>query len=144
MTDLNSLYQDVILDHNKRPRNHRSIEGATAHADGYNPLCGDKVTIFVKLDGDRITLTPAEKKAGWKLLFDGVYSGAEVWVYYSVPLAKVSYDDSSRRAQLARSVVLFDGAGHGVAFGKRSRIGFVLKGTVAIELKLVEDVIGRG
>jgi hypothetical protein len=37
-----------------------------------------------------------------------------------------------------------DGAGHGVAFGKRSRIGFVLEGTVAVELKLVEDVIGRG
>jgi nitrogen fixation NifU-like protein len=55
MAELESLYQDVILDHNKRPRNHRAIEGASAHADGYNPLCGDKVSIFVKLDGDRIT-----------------------------------------------------------------------------------------
>jgi nitrogen fixation protein NifU and related proteins len=55
MPDLEGLYQDVILDHNKRPRNHRAIEGASAHADGYNPLCGDKVTIFVKLDGDRIS-----------------------------------------------------------------------------------------
>jgi nitrogen fixation protein NifU and related proteins len=54
MSDLDSLYQEVILDHNKRPRNHRSIEGAN-HADGYNPLCGDKVTIFLKLDGDRIS-----------------------------------------------------------------------------------------
>jgi nitrogen fixation protein NifU and related proteins len=55
MSELENLYQEVILDHNKRPRNHRSIEGASAHADGYNPLCGDKVTIFLKLDGDRIT-----------------------------------------------------------------------------------------
>jgi nitrogen fixation protein NifU and related proteins len=55
MAELEGLYQDVILDHNRRPRNHRAIEGATAHADGFNPLCGDKVTIFVKLDGDRIT-----------------------------------------------------------------------------------------
>ena len=55
MPDLEGLYQDVILDHNKRPRNHRAIEGASAHADGFNPLCGDKVTIFVKLDGDRIS-----------------------------------------------------------------------------------------
>jgi nitrogen fixation NifU-like protein len=55
MPDLEGLYQDVILDHNKRPRNHRSIEGASAHADGFNPLCGDKVTIFVKLDGDLIS-----------------------------------------------------------------------------------------
>jgi nitrogen fixation protein NifU and related proteins len=54
MDDLHGLYQDVILDHNKRPRNHHAIEGAN-HADGYNPLCGDKVTIYVKLDGDRIS-----------------------------------------------------------------------------------------
>ncbi len=54
MDDLHGLYQEVILDHNKRPRNHHAIEGAR-HADGYNPLCGDKVTIYVKLDGDRIS-----------------------------------------------------------------------------------------
>ena len=55
MAELEGLYQEVILDHNKRPRNRREIEGATRHADGYNPLCGDKVTIFLKLDGDRIS-----------------------------------------------------------------------------------------
>ncbi len=54
MDDLHGLYQEVILDHNKRPRNHHALEGAS-HADGYNPLCGDKVTIYVKLEGDRIT-----------------------------------------------------------------------------------------
>jgi len=54
MADLKGLYQEVILDHSKRPRNFRVLEGA-ACADGYNPLCGDKVTVYVKLDGDRIS-----------------------------------------------------------------------------------------
>lgn len=54
MADLKGLYQEVILDHSKRPHNFRALEGA-AHADGYNPLCGDKVTVYVKLDGDRIS-----------------------------------------------------------------------------------------
>ncbi len=51
-SDLNDLYQQVIVDHSKRPRNFRTIEHATKKVDGYNPLCGDKVTIFLKLDGD--------------------------------------------------------------------------------------------
>jgi nitrogen fixation protein NifU and related proteins len=54
MSDLRALYQEVILGHSKRPRNFRVIEGAQ-HANGYNPLCGDKVTIYVKLEGDRIS-----------------------------------------------------------------------------------------
>ena len=54
MSDLHALYQEVILDHSKRPHNFRSMEGATKSAQGYNPLCGDKVTLFVKLEGDRI------------------------------------------------------------------------------------------
>jgi nitrogen fixation NifU-like protein len=55
MSDLNDLYQEVILDHNKRPRNFRTIEGASHHADGYNPLCGDKLSLTVQVDGDAIT-----------------------------------------------------------------------------------------
>jgi nitrogen fixation protein NifU and related proteins len=54
MHELEGLYQDVILDHNKRPRNRRALEGATCQAEGYNPLCGDKVRIYVKLEGERI------------------------------------------------------------------------------------------
>jgi len=54
MSDLSSLYQDVILDHSKRPRNYRAIESAGHHAQGYNPLCGDKVTIYLHLVDDRI------------------------------------------------------------------------------------------
>jgi len=55
MMDLNDLYRDVIVDHNRSPRNFRKIEGATRTAEGYNPLCGDKLTLYLKLDGDRIS-----------------------------------------------------------------------------------------
>jgi len=54
MTDLRALYQDVILDHNRSPRNFRTIEGADRVSVGHNPLCGDRLSLFVKLDGDRI------------------------------------------------------------------------------------------
>lgn len=50
MSDLRDLYQEVILDHNKRPRNFRVIEPATHHADGHNPLCGDRVTVYVAVE----------------------------------------------------------------------------------------------
>jgi nitrogen fixation NifU-like protein len=52
--DLKELYRDVILDHNKRPRNFGKLEGADAYADGHNPLCGDRLTVFLKMDGDRV------------------------------------------------------------------------------------------
>ena len=54
MSDLRELYQQVILDHNKNPRNFHEMENATRKVDGYNPLCGDHYTIFVQLDGDAI------------------------------------------------------------------------------------------
>lgn len=54
MSDLSSLYQEVILDHSKRPRNFHALEHAEHHANGYNPLCGDKVTIFLHMVDDRI------------------------------------------------------------------------------------------
>ncbi len=54
MTALRELYQEVILDHNRSPRNFRRMESADRKVDGYNPLCGDHYTIFLKLDGDVI------------------------------------------------------------------------------------------
>ena len=54
MSDLSSLYQEVILDHNKRPRNFHALENPDHRAEGYNPLCGDKVTIYLRMAGDRI------------------------------------------------------------------------------------------
>jgi nitrogen fixation protein NifU and related proteins len=54
MSDLRELYQQVILDHNKNPRNFHDMPDATNRVDGYNPLCGDHYTIFLKRDGDTI------------------------------------------------------------------------------------------
>src|SRR5688572_30453297 len=50
MSELDELYQEVILDHNKSPRNFRKMEDANRKADGYNPLCGDQVTVYLKLE----------------------------------------------------------------------------------------------
>ena len=52
MSTLNDLYQEVILDHNKRPRNFRALEGASHRAEGYNPLCGDRLTLYLHVEGD--------------------------------------------------------------------------------------------
>ncbi len=54
MSDLRDLYQEVILDHNRRPRNWGAIESPDRKADGYNPLCGDKLKLTLRMDGDRI------------------------------------------------------------------------------------------
>jgi nitrogen fixation NifU-like protein len=55
MDELRQLYQEIILDHNKSPRNFRVMEDADRKIDAYNPLCGDTYTIYLKLDGDTIT-----------------------------------------------------------------------------------------
>jgi nitrogen fixation NifU-like protein len=55
MSDLRELYQEVILDHNRRPRNFRVIGGASRHAEGYNPLCGDRLSLYLQVEGDVIT-----------------------------------------------------------------------------------------
>jgi nitrogen fixation protein NifU and related proteins len=51
---LEDLYQEVILDHSKRPRNFHQMPDATRHVEGYNPLCGDKLKLFVKLNGETV------------------------------------------------------------------------------------------
>jgi nitrogen fixation NifU-like protein len=54
MNDLRDLYQEVILDHNRHPRNFGALAGANRQAEGYNPLCGDKVTVSLEVADDRI------------------------------------------------------------------------------------------
>jgi nitrogen fixation NifU-like protein len=54
MSELSELYQELILDHNRRPRNFGTLPDANRSAEGYNPLCGDRLKVFVKLEGDRI------------------------------------------------------------------------------------------
>lgn len=54
MSDMRELYQEVILDHHKHPRNFGRLEGANRHAEGFNPLCGDRVTIYAVVEGDTV------------------------------------------------------------------------------------------
>jgi nitrogen fixation protein NifU and related proteins len=54
MTALNELYQSVILDHNRSPRNYRVMPEANRHAEGNNPLCGDRLSVWLRLEGDVI------------------------------------------------------------------------------------------
>lgn len=54
MSDLRELYQQVILDHSRQPRNFQKLEGANRRAEGYNPLCGDQITLYLHLVDDVI------------------------------------------------------------------------------------------
>ena len=78
MSNLNDLYQEVILDHNRRPRNFRRIDGASHHAEGHNPLCGDRLTLDVQVDDGRVSDVAFEgsgcaiSKASASLMTDAV------------------------------------------------------------------------
>ena len=54
MSELSELYQQVILDHNKKPRNFRKLESPSHTAEGYNPLCGDQLTIYLNVEDDQV------------------------------------------------------------------------------------------
>jgi nitrogen fixation NifU-like protein len=54
MPDLRDLYQEVILEHSKQPRNYRELANPTQKAEGFNPLCGDRFTVYLELEGDSI------------------------------------------------------------------------------------------
>src|SRR4029079_3519818 len=54
MSELSELYQQVILDHNKKPRNFRKLETANHSAEGFNPLCGDQLTVYLDLEDDAV------------------------------------------------------------------------------------------
>ncbi len=54
MSDLTDLYQEIVLDHNSRPRNFRKMERADRTAEGFNPLCGDRVVLYIRSEGDDI------------------------------------------------------------------------------------------
>lgn len=54
MSDLRELYQELIVDHNRRPRNYGVLADANRRADGHNPLCGDQVTVYARVEGDVI------------------------------------------------------------------------------------------
>ena len=69
MSDLRDLYQELILEHNKRPRNFRVLEGANRKAEGFNPLCGDQVTVFLEVE-DGIVSNSAFKGKGCAISTD--------------------------------------------------------------------------
>ena len=54
MSELSELYQQVILDHNKKPRNFHKLETANRRAEGYNPLCGDQLNVYLDMEGDQV------------------------------------------------------------------------------------------
>jgi len=54
MRELRDLYQEVILDHNRRPRNFGALADANRQAEGYNPLCGDRIQVFLHVEGDQV------------------------------------------------------------------------------------------
>jgi nitrogen fixation protein NifU and related proteins len=54
MSELSELYQQVILDHNKKPRNFHKLENANRRAEGYNPLCGDHLNVYLHVEGDQV------------------------------------------------------------------------------------------
>lgn len=78
MSELTDLYQEVILDHNRRPRNFHALAGASHRAEGYNPLCGDRLTLYLKVTGDTISDVSFEgagcaiSKASASMLTDAV------------------------------------------------------------------------
>jgi nitrogen fixation NifU-like protein len=78
MSDLTDLYQEVILDHNRRPRNFGALPDATRVANGHNPLCGDRLKLYLRLEGDRIETIAFEgsgcaiSKASASLMTDAV------------------------------------------------------------------------
>ena len=114
MSELQELYQEVILDHNKRPRNFRELEEADRKAEGFNPLCGDHLTLFVNIDGDRVVDVTfqgagcAISKASASLMTEGVKGKtlSEVETLYQDFRAMVTGEpgktpDSSRLGKLA-------------------------------------------
>src|SRR5580704_15562624 len=54
MAELRDLYQEVILEHSKAPRNFKKLDSANHHAEGFNPLCGDRFTVYLDLEGDKV------------------------------------------------------------------------------------------
>ena len=64
MSDLRDLYQELIVDHSKKPRNFREMPEANRAADGFNPLCGDKLRLYLKVDGDDVIQDASFKGSG--------------------------------------------------------------------------------
>jgi len=67
MSELRELYQELILDHSRKPRNYHALEGASRMAEGFNPLCGDHFKVYLQLDGDEVIRDVGFEGAGCAL-----------------------------------------------------------------------------
>ena len=111
MSDLRDLYQQVILDHYRAPRNFGPLEPVSSCAEGYNPLCGDKVKVYLRTDGDRID----------GLTFEGVGCAISTASASLMTEAVRGLERSEAEALLAAFLALMTGDGegaNGVPLGK--------------------------
>jgi nitrogen fixation NifU-like protein len=114
MSELTDLYQEVILDHNRRPHNFRVIDDASAKQEGYNPLCGDRLTLYLTLDGDVIKDAAfqgtgcAISKASASLMTDAVKGKtvAEARALFEQFHAMITSDTDTPAADLGKLSVL--------------------------------------
>lgn len=114
--DLKDLYQDIIVDHNRAPRNFRRIDDANREAQGFNPLCGDKLTIYMKVDSDRIedvsfqgsgcAISVASASLLTERLKGAKVEEAEKLFGDMVPLLKGEWPDERDRAPLKKLAAL--------------------------------------
>ena len=103
MSDLRDLYQQVILDHYRAPRNFGPLEPVTSCAEGYNPLCGDKVKVYLRTDGDRVD----------GLTFEGVGCAISTASASLMTEAVRGLERSEAEALLASFLALMTGDGEG-------------------------------
>lgn len=107
MSDLNELYQEILLEHNNKPRNYRRLPDANRQADGYNPLCGDRITLYLRVEDDVIAdagfqgIGCAISRASASLLTQSVKGRTLAWAaelfdgfhaMLTEPEAEVDYD----------------------------------------------------
>ena len=105
--DLNDLYQGIILDHNKRPRHYGALANATNVAEGYNPLCGDRIEVFLQLSGDQIEAIQFEC-ASCAICKASASIMAEALVGQSISFGKSIQESVSRILKTDTETVTFD------------------------------------
>ena len=118
MSDLNELYQAIILDHNRRPRNFGEMADASGQAQGKNPLCGDEVSVWIKLEDDQITdisfrgVGCAISRAAASMMTTAVkgksrQEAAEIFErFHAVVTGKVSQDEAEK---MEKPIAVFAG-----------------------------------
>ena len=112
--DLNDLYQAIILDHNKRPRHYGVLANATHVAEGYNPLCGDRIEVFLQLSGDQIEAIQFEC-ASCAICKASASIMAEALVGQSISFGESIQESVSRILKTDTETVAHDVQGEGAA-----------------------------